>query len=247
MKHALAIALAAILFGIAFNASATGKPVEPSTSQQQNQQQDATGVGIGVGVGGSSSANGIGHAEGGSATGGSSSATATAAPSNSYSALSNDIDYNSKMRHISLAPPVWTVIPQASGCIVSGSTAWSAVLGLASYSGSKQVSDGVCTMVNMASAAQSACQYKTAAIINRRVFETLNPDVSGEFFELNAPANLTPTECAELIRPRLIVDTRMSQPEPRQDVFNNLSVQCAQPAQRPSGVARKSKPAKVCR
>lgn len=159
----------------------------------------AVGVGVGIGTGGNAASSAVGQggsAAGGNATGG---AGGSATGGTSYSALSNDIGYNNSMRSITFAAPAWTVVPTAAGCVVSTSTAWSAVFGLASYSGSKQASDAVCTMVNMAAAAQNACQYRTAATINRRVFETLT-GASGEFFEKNAPQDLGPVDCALLVR-----------------------------------------------
>lgn len=256
MKHTIAITAAAFVAGLAFNASATVKPVEPdpqtqNQGQQQGQDQSAVGVGVGIGTGvGHGGAGGTGIGVGGDGQGGSAQGGQGGSAS-SYGALSNDIDFNNKMRAISFAAPAWTVIPSAAGCIVSGSTAWSAVFGLASYSGSKQMSDSICTMVNMAAAAQSACQYKTAAIINRRVFETMNPEMSGDFFELNAPDNLSPVACAELVRPRLIVDGRMPVVQPAQADNTVVSVTCAtpqQPARRPaSAPVRKARPARVCK
>jgi hypothetical protein len=55
-------------------------------------------------------------------------------------------------------------------------------------------------MVGMAAAAQNNCQYKAAAIVNRRVFEVLNPGASGEFFEQLAQADLNPADCALLVK-----------------------------------------------
>lgn len=176
----------------------------------------ATGIGVGVGIGtggsggeggrggdgGNAASDASANATGGNATGGNayggSARGGQGGAAKSYSALSNDIDAST--RSISFATPAWTVIPSAAGCVVSSSRAWSAVFGFASYSGSKQASDAVCVMVGMAAAAQNACQYKTAAIVNRRVFESLNPGESGEFFEQLAQADLSPVDCALLVK-----------------------------------------------
>jgi hypothetical protein len=158
-----------------------------------------TGIGTGVGIGGNGvglGGNGMGG-QGGNAQGGQ-GGSAQGGNAKSYSAMSNDID--SSTRAISFAAPAWTVIPTASGCLVSSSTAWSAFFGLASYSGSRQASDAVCVMVGMAAAAQNNCQYKAAAIVNRRVFEVLNPGASGAFFEEMAHDNLGPVDCALLVK-----------------------------------------------
>lgn len=180
-------------------------------TNSNNNLNTSTGIGVGVGVGtggaggeggrggrgGDAASDASANAAGGNATGGNAQG-GQGGSAKSYSALSNDIDAST--RSISFAAPAWTVIPTAAGCVVSSSRAWSAVFGFASYSGSQQASDAVCVMVGMAAAAQNACQYKTAAIVNRRVFESLNPGESGEFFEQLAQADLSPVDCALLVK-----------------------------------------------
>jgi hypothetical protein len=233
MKRTIIFLTALALCGAA---SATVKPPvtpepAPGNTQHQMQNQTAVGVGVGTGIGvgvggaggsgtghggaaqaagGSSGAYGNGVGQGGSASGGTSASDAS-----SYNALSTAINDNAKMYSLAFAPPVWTLVPQANGkCTVSESGAHQVLFGAWAKSGSKQFTDRDCAMAEMSNAYRQACRFKTAAHIDKYLFERFTEGAPGDFF-LDGAVDLTPVQCADLMRPRLVLDARLPQPSAR--------------------------------
>ena len=177
---------------------------------------NATG-GLGGSVGAINTAGGQGGTSNSNATGaaaaGDSSASANTGPSYAASqagAVTNQSD--SKYLSLSLPQPVWTMVPQAFGCVVSKSQAVSVGWNLISTSKTEQVSDAVCTTIRMAEAATLHCQYATAAHLNKRAYEQMYAGSDGAFFLAGEPKNLTLAECEAIKRPVLRVAPTMVAP-----------------------------------
>ena len=160
------------------------------------------------GQGGSSNSNATG-----AAAAGDSSASADTGPSYAAShagAVTNQSD--SKYLSLSLPQPVWTMVPQAFGCVVSKSQAVSVGWNLISTSKTEQVSEAVCTTIRMSEAATLHCQYATAAHLNKRAYEQMYAGSDGAFFLAGEPKNLTLAECEAIKRPVLRVAPTMVAP-----------------------------------
>lgn len=267
----LAIALASILLSLPAWATKPAPQPDPGNTSSSNSSSSsnsnssasagAVGVGVGIGVGGQGgeggmaiSGGGLGIGEGGTGIGGSghggSAQGGQGGDAASYNALANDINYASSMRSISLANPVWTLIPQAGGkCTVSNSSAESLVFGVWSGSRSRQATDAECAMMQMSNNYRQSCQFKTAAMIDKTLFERFNSDMSGDFL-LADTSNLTPVQCADLLKPRLIMDTRIQQAPVSVAPSNvDVHVECAQPVRQVSAPVRRpvaKKPARAC-
>ena len=177
---------------------------------------NATG-GLGGSVGAINTAGGQGGTSNSNATGaaaaGDSSASANTGPSYAASqagAVTNQSD--SKYLSLSLPQPVWTMVPQAFGCVVSKSQAVSVGWNLISTSKTEQVSEAVCTTIRMAEAATLHCQYATAAHLNKRAYEQMYAGSDGTFFLAGEPKNLTLAECEAIKRPVLRVAPTMVAP-----------------------------------
>lgn len=113
------------------------------------------------------------------------------------------------MKSFTFANPVWTMVPAAGDkCTLTQSSAESVLLGVWSGSRTKQVTGEVCAMMAMSNAYRQACRFSVAGMIDKTVFEKLNPGANGDFF-LEGAQDLTLGQCADLIRPRLILDARM--------------------------------------
>jgi hypothetical protein len=209
----------------------------------------AEGYGLGIGQGGAAGAHAAGVGQGGSASGGHSASDAS-----SYNALSTSINDNAKMYSLAFAPPVWTLVPQANGkCTVSESGAHQVLFGAWAKSGSKQFTDRDCAMAEMSNAYRQACRFRTAANIDKYLFEKFTEGAPGDFF-LDGAVDLTPVQCADLMRPRLVLDGRMSQPAPaaapRVDQFVNVTCPApvaSAPAKRRAVPAVQPKGVEVCK
>jgi len=195
MKH---FAILSLALGIA-SAHATTKP-EPtpvptpsvSGSQAQTQSQNATAgatagaVGVGVGIGGSSTATGTG---GQASSGG------------SYSALSEG---STSTRIAVLPQPVWTMVPQAAGCITTSARSASVGWSLISVAKSDQQSDPACVGIIMAKAAYDHCHFESEQMIMARVYETVFPGAPSLPMVPGA-RNHSLSECEDMKRPRLVM------------------------------------------
>ena len=180
----------------------------------------SVGVGGGGGVSSSTSQGGAG--------GSSFAAGGQGGSSESYSGdVSNNIGGS---RYLSLPQPVWTSVPTPYGCLVSESKAGAVLFNAFSGSTSSQHSDAVCTTVRMAEAAYLHCQYATAAFLNKRAFELMHPDPSGEFFHGGNPQNLDPVACDDLKRPVLRMSPSVQAPAAI-PASTNVRVDMACPAQ----------------
>jgi hypothetical protein len=223
--------LLAVVFGIAIaiaaspSAWATGvKPPAPQPTpspaaealaqQQQGQQQGQDqSQSIGDVTGGQGGAGGsVGNVTAGgasslsSAAGGSSRATGTGGQS--YAASGDVLNNIGGSKMFAFAAPAWTKVPSAVDCTHSDAMAWSATI--ASYSRTKQFTGAVCAMLDMADKADNSCQYGTAALLRREAMVRLVDDLTPEALQAVFPErpNLTPMACADLLRPRLIMDAR---------------------------------------
>ena len=193
MKH---FAIFSLALGIA-SAHATGKPeptpvptpsVSGSQAQAQSQNATATAGAVGVGVGGSSTATG---------TGGQSSSTS----GGSYSALSEG---STSTRIAVLPQPVWTMVPQAAGCITTSARSASVGWSLISVAKSDQQSDPACVGIIMAKAAYDHCHFESEQMIMARVYETVFPGAPALPMVPGA-RNHSLAECEDMKRPRLVM------------------------------------------
>lgn len=162
---------------------------------------DATGVGLGLGVGlgvgtGGKAQGGDAHAKGGKAT------SASKAASESGAQASNELgDLNTgDSGHTFVAPaPVFTVVPQSAGGIVTKSHSAGLIWNAFSWSKSEQSTDPFVGGERLVADYERLCQFETAAMIRQRLYALLDP----AFRELPAQPgvrNLTPGECAALKR-----------------------------------------------
>lgn len=162
---------------------------------------DATGIGLGLGVG-----VGLGVGTGGkaSAQGGDASATGGKASSTSQSGAQagNQLgDLNTgDSGHTFVAPaPVFTVVPQSVGGIVTKSHSAGLIWNAFSWSKSEQSTDPFVGGERLVADYERLCQFETAAMIRQRLYALLDP----AFRELPAQPgvrNLSPSECSALKR-----------------------------------------------
>jgi hypothetical protein len=224
VKNFLTIIAVAALLGAAFNASAendtrpppTGFPGKPNVIEVPAPQGPD---------------NLTSNADSQSRSDADARAAANAdanAKAESYNAL--NISDHSKF--ITFGAPAWTNVPSAHNCTHSDAMAWSATL--ASYSRTKQYTGPVCAMLQLADKAEASCQYQTANLLKREAMAQMNPGMEDDVLNIIFPArvNLTPIECSELLRPRLILDGRVSAPAPvaaapAAPVSVDVDVQCA--------------------
>lgn len=156
--------------------------------------------------------------------------------------VTNDINYNSKMRSIGLglaAQSLAGMVPQAVGCL--GTNFWRKRYFWDGYenTGSQPMTGEVCQLAITVENLANRCRYKTAAKAEVRMLaalQNLSPEEANAkwgFLVDDAFDNLTPEECAALLRPRLTMTGNMAPPvqpapaaqlSPVRDM--NLSVQC---------------------
>lgn len=261
----LTLALSAIVFASGAMATGTPKPEQPDVRHHNESSASAgavagstsgavatggsvgnvSSVAVGGGGGSSESTSQGGNAQGG-AGGSSFAAGGQGGSSESYSGdVSNNIGGS---RYLSLPQPVWTSVPTPYGCLVSESKAGAVLFNAFSGSSSSQHSDAVCTTVRMAEAAYLHCQYATAAFLNKRAFELMHPDHSGEFFHGGNPQNLDPVACDDLKRPVLRMSPSVQAPAAIPS-STNVRVDMACPAQvaRPATRQRVKAAAPMCK
>lgn len=168
-------------------------------TQPSTNPGDATGVGLGlgVGVGLGVGTGGKAHAQGGdaSAVGGQSSSQSGAQAGNQLGDLNTG-----DSGHTFVAPaPVFTVVPQSAGGIVTKSHSAGLIWNAFSWSKSEQSTDPFVGGERLVADYERLCQFETAAMIRQRLYSLLDP----AFRELPAQPgvrNLTPGECAALKR-----------------------------------------------
>lgn len=238
---------------VATTGSTTAEAQAAAEAQAQAQASaTATGTGGQGGSVGDVTSSALGGT-GGSAVGSGGSSRATGTGGQSYSATGDVLNNIGGSKIFSFAAPAWTKVPSAVDCTHSDAMAWSATV--ASYSRTKQFTGAVCAMLDMADKADNSCQYGTAALLRREAMQRLVDDMTPEALQAVFPdrPNLSPVACADLLRPRLIMDARPIQPSNGGDINIEVGVknQCPTPAApAPRQVARKAqvKPAeKVCK
>ena len=97
----------------------------------------------------------------------------------SYDANNIDISTgagNSRALGIAFAAPAYTQVPAAAGCARTNSNAISIVFGFISHSQSVQSDSRLCIMMQMRDRAHEACQFKSAAQWDYRIFKELFPN-----------------------------------------------------------------------
>lgn len=261
----LTLALSALILSSSAWATSTPKPEQPDVRHHNESNSSAgavsgstssssatggsvgnvSSVAVGGGGGSSESTSQGGNAQGG-AGGSSFAAGGQGGSSESYSGdVSNNIGGS---RYLSLPQPVWTSVPTPYGCLVSESKAGAVLFNAFSGSSSSQHSDAACTTVRMAEAAYLHCQYATAAFLNKRAFELMHPDHSGEFFHGGNPQNLDPVACDDLKRPVLRMSPSVQAPAAI-PASTNVRVDMACPAQvaRPVNRQRVKAAAPMCK
>lgn len=203
-----------LAFAIPALAMATGTPpaspeysIDLGAGAQAGAVSDATATGTGTGIGtGTGTGTGIGTGgAGGVGKGGD-------AKAGSYSAGGqNALNNNSKTGVYVLPPPVWTVVPAASGCITTSSRALSVGWSLISASKSDQASDPVCVGIIMAKAAYDHCHFASEQMIMARVYESVFPNKPALPMVPDA-RNHTLAECEDMKRPRLMLTGGLTPP-----------------------------------
>lgn len=157
-----------------------------------------------------SAALGLGGAGGAGGVGGTSDASAQGGAADSYSA-SGDVLNQHSSRVLVFPAPVWTQVPQATGCFVTESHAGSLGWNFASGSKSIQFSDPICVSMRMAEAARLMCHFQTAELIDQNTFKTLFPNAQG-LPTTPGIRNLSLAECEEAKRPRLVMTAALPAP-----------------------------------
>lgn len=147
---------------------------------------DATGVGLGLGVG-----LGVGKAT-----------SASKAASESGAQAGNQLgDLNTgDSGHTFVAPaPVFTVVPQSAGGIVTKSHSVGLVWNFVSWSKSEQVTDPFQGGMRLVADLEQACQFESAAMLRQHMSALLFPSYR-ELPRQPGERNLTASECAALRR-----------------------------------------------
>ena len=188
-------------------ARATGTPTQPPASPEYSVDAAATAgaaaqagsVATGVGLGGGGGAGGTG-------TGGNASSTS----GGSYAALNG----GSTRTTVAVLPqPVWTMVPQAAGCITTSARSASVGWSLVSVARSDQASDPACVGIIMAKAAYDHCHFASEQMIMARIYETLFPGKPALPLVPDA-RNHTLAECEDMKRPRLTLAPVLHTPPP---------------------------------
>lgn len=138
-------------------------------------------------------------------------AHASTGPVKSYSALAADIDYHSSMRSLTLpSSAIGAVVASATGCV--GNYVQQRQLGFnaVAWLDAGPRTDAACQMGALATQLRAACQFKSAALVEARQMALLVPGQDWQFLVAEAPENLSPQACAALIKPRLVLDGRLT-------------------------------------
>ena len=128
----------------------------------------------------------------------------------SYSA-SGDVLNQHSSRVLVFPAPVWTQVPQATGCFVTESHAGSAGWNFVSGSKSIQFSEPICVSIRMAESARLMCHFKTAEFIDQNTFKTMFPSAD-PLPTTPGIRNLSLEECEAIKRPRLVTTHVMAPP-----------------------------------
>lgn len=136
-------------------------------------------------------------------------ARATTGPVTSYSALASDINYHSSMRSLTLpSNALGAVVSTPAGCVGNklehNSHLWNGF----TNTQAKPVTEAICQFGVSVANMKAACQYKTAARMEQRMYELMDPGQSYAHLVSDAPENMSPVDCAALLRPRLVLDGR---------------------------------------
>ena len=196
--YALAGFIIATLALAATPARATSTPTPPPASPEYSVDTSAT-AGAVAGAAAGAQAGSV-------ATGGSAQSTS----GGSYSALNGG---STSTRVAVLPQPVWTMVPQAAGCITTSARSASVGWSLISVAKSDQASDPACVGIIMAKAAYDHCHFASEQMIMARVYETVFPGAAALPTVPDA-RNHTLAECEDMKRPRLTPAPVLHTPPP---------------------------------
>ena len=200
--------LAAFILGTlalaASPARATGTPTPPPASPEYSVDTSATaGAVAGAAAGAQAGSVATGTGTGGDAKAGSYSAGGQ-----------NALNGGSTRTNVAVLPqPVWTMVPQAAGCIVTSARSLSGGWSLISVAKSDQASDPACVGIIMAKAAYDHCHFASEQMIMARVYETVFPGKPALPMVPDA-RNHTLAECEDMKRPRLTLAPVLHTPPP---------------------------------